>query len=197
MQALRVDAGHEDVEGGARHPGPETLHDPCGDEDPHRRREPGNDEPGGEEGQAEEQGRTGTSTVGEVAGPDDADEAGRERRGEGHGVEGGAVELTGDRRHDRRQGQGLERVQGDEGEHADGRGPQGRREDAAAVVLGRQQPVPVLGGGVLEAACSEAACSDSVLTRSLRCRRSLATLGLQARSRSSRPASAGPQRGVG
>ena len=108
--------------------GAEALDEPTDDEDRHRRGQPADDQPDGEQHEPDDVGPPGTVAIGLLAGEDDADHRPEEERRRHPAVPGDAAEILGDVRQDRDHRQRLE---GDQRHHR--HQPDGQR----AVTVGR------------------------------------------------------------
>ena len=106
----------------------ETLDEAADDEDRHRRRQPADGEPDGEQHEADDVGPAGPVPVGLLAGEDDADHRPEEERRRHPAVPGDAAEVLGDVGQDRDHGERLERDQRHDGDEAD-------RQRAVSVVV--------------------------------------------------------------
>ena len=121
-QRGRVGAADRRVGDGRDGAGADALHHACRDEHGHARRRAGDGEADGEEREPEDERPGGAEPVGALPGHHGADERAEEEAAEHPAVEAEAAEVVAHLRHDRRDGQRLERHQRD-GEHQPDREP--------------------------------------------------------------------------
>lgn len=120
-QFRRIEPGDHDVEADADESRSEPLDSAADQEDRHRRREPRGNEAGGEHPNADTHRGSRSAVVHPRAGKGQREDADRHRHSEGKSIDTETVEVVGDDRHDRRDGERLEGDQECEREDADRR----------------------------------------------------------------------------
>ena len=158
---LRVAAPDGNVGNGGYGAAAQPLQGPPGDQHRHRRRQAADQQPAGEEEDAQREGQRGTPFVGEQPGDDDADKLGEEEGGEGPAVEVEPAEIGDDGRQHGRHRQGFEGDDDDGEDETKREGDAAGTEGAAVLVVrgsgprgedvgicGRQRPIAVGGRGL-------------------------------------------------
>ena len=119
LEVLGQDAADRHVRRRPDRPATEPLDEPREDEDQHRRREAADEQPGAEQHEARGERPVERHPVQRAAGEHDAQQVAQEERRVDPAVELAVAELVGDDRHDRADGQRLERDEGDRRDQAD------------------------------------------------------------------------------